>query len=677
MRKKKLFAGACLALLLLHSLSGMAEKLTKSHYSVKLQGSCIYANSWEDATGATPTGIYLMSQKDGFAVVPFMTEKLIYSNGGGAFVGDDFYCVWKQEDKTSETTICQLLQLNLKTGERKNHGICDANLVTTSAGTAVDPTTGLVYGIFWDSQYKNTRELGVVDYPNMSRTTIATIDQVLYGLCIDTKGQMYAINSDGNLVKVDKSNGDISTVGPTGIKPKYMQAAAVDAYTNKMYWNAISKEGTWICEVDLATGSTTKLAQLDDKNEFSTMRVLPPEAEDKAPAPVSGLEADFIDGATTGTVSFTMPTESFDGTPLQGELSYQISNADEILAEGSASAGEEVDKQVTVADGEQVITVTASNKVGRSPAENVKRYVGYDTPEAPTDVVLAIDDNTAKASLSWKAPVKGIHGGYIDTEGLTYNITRLPDNEKAAGGLSSTQWTETLEKGSAKAYKYSVTACNHNRESEAAVSNPIVYGNGLETPWSCTFDDKSSLDLFTIVDANNDGNTWVWTRHHNQAAHYSYSETNDADDWLITPPLALKADHDYTISFEEEVLSNKYPEKMELCYGEGLNTDSYTVVMPVTTFLNDKYKTNTFNIRPQSDGDYRLAFHIVSDAFEGTMSIDNLSVEPNPSAGVKGIEAKGEMGDSRVYDLSGRLVVSKGLNPGIYIRNGKKMVVSK
>ena len=116
---------------------------------------------------------------------------------------------------------------------------------------------------------------------------------------------------------------------------------------------------------------------------------------------------------------------------------------------------------------------------------------------------------------------------------------------------------------------------------------------------------------------------------------------------------------------------------MELCYGEGLNTDSYTVVMPVTTFLNDKYKTNTFNIRPQSDGDYRLAFHIVSDAFEGTMSIDNLRVEPNPSAGVKGIEAKDETGDSRVYDLSGRLVVGKGLTPGIYIRNGKKMVVSK
>ena len=116
---------------------------------------------------------------------------------------------------------------------------------------------------------------------------------------------------------------------------------------------------------------------------------------------------------------------------------------------------------------------------------------------------------------------------------------------------------------------------------------------------------------------------------------------------------------------------------MELCYGEGLNTDSYTVVMPVTTFFNDKYKTNTFNIRPQSDSDYRLAFHIVSDAFEGTMSIDNLRIEPNTSAGVNGVEAKDEMGDSRVYDLSGRLVVSKGLTPGIYIRNGKKIVVSK
>lgn len=677
MRAKKFFIAVNMATMLLSGIAAMAGTLEASHYSAVLQGSCIYAKSWDSDEGYTPMGIYQMSESDTFAVVPFLiTKKVMYSNGGGAFVGDDFYCVWKQEDPSSGYTVTQVIKWNLKTGERENLGVCDNNLAATTAGTAIDPQSGKVYGIFWNSSQKSARELGIVDYSNKKRTTIATIGKALYALCIDKTGQMYAIDGDGNLVKIDKSNGEIAVVGPTGIKPKYMQAAVVDTYTNKMYWNAITSKDTWICSVDLSTGAATKLAHLSDQNEFSVMRVLPPAAADKAPAPVTGLKADFAEANTTGTISFTMPTETFDGTPLDGTLAYNISNASEKLLEGTASPGQQVSAQVTTAQGMQTITVVAVNNQGISPKQSVEKYVGYDTPTAPTGVALTIDE-TGQATLSWQAPAQGVHGGYIDAQHLTYNVARHADGETVATGLTATQWTTTLGQGYASVYKYSVTASNHGLESEAAVSNPAIYGSGLEIPWGCTFDDASSLDIFTIVDANGDGRTWQWTKYHQGAADYIYSKTNDADDWLISPPLALKANKSYIVKFDNEVLNAEYPEKMELRYGQGLNTANYKVVMPVTTFTNEDYNTNSFTIAPEQDGDYRLAFHIVSDANQGSMSIDNLQVDYAPESGVKTLTTGDSTNSNIIFDLCGRRVDGSNLQSGIYIRNGKKVVIVK
>jgi hypothetical protein len=120
MRAKKFFIAVNMATMLLSGIAAMAGTLEASHYSAVLQGSCIYAKSWDSDEGYTPMGIYQMSESDTFAVVPFLiTKKIMYSNGGGAFVGDDFYCVWNQEDPTSGYTVTQVIKWNLKTGERE------------------------------------------------------------------------------------------------------------------------------------------------------------------------------------------------------------------------------------------------------------------------------------------------------------------------------------------------------------------------------------------------------------------------------------------------------------------------------------------------------------------------------------------------------------------------------
>lgn len=609
-----------------------------SHYGVAIQGACIYSEPWNNLPEGelTPMGIYQMEQADGYEIKPFLINSAVYSNGGGAFVGNTFWFIWKQRDPTGQITLCQREKFDLTTGKRENLGVCTNDLMATSAGTAVDPTTGNVYGIFWDSENMSSRELGIIDYPNGTRTTIATISQPLYALCCDKTGQLYAVTQSGKLVKVDKADGMLTEVGNTGIKPNAMQAAAIDTYTNKMYWTALyknssGKDEAGLYEVDLATAQATKLASYPNLDEFSALRILAPKAKDDAPAPASGLTANFNKAETSGTFSFVMPTESFAGTAITGELNYKVSIDGENKATGKAEAGKEVKVNVSTSTGLHTISVVVSNSIGDSPAASISKYTGYDKPLAPTDVKLTIDESANKAHLVWTAPAAGENNGYIDTENLTYNIVRHPDG-KELNNIGGTSLDDELTPATAMMYSYDVTAVNHAHKGKAATSNAVMYGNGYDVPWTEKFDDASSLNMFTVIDANNDGSTWKWSRFKTKAVTYTYNDKNAADDWLITPPIALKAGKKYKLMFDEHVTLSKYPEKLEIKYGTGLDYTAYTEVMKKTTFTNEDFETQTLYVTPAADGNYHFGFHACSDAFQGLLYIDNMSVDVEPEA---------------------------------------------
>lgn len=50
-------------------------------------------------------------------------------------------------------------------------------------------------------------------------------------------GQMWGVRySDGKFVKIDKSNGEVTEVGATGVNPIYNGTACFDFETGKLYW---------------------------------------------------------------------------------------------------------------------------------------------------------------------------------------------------------------------------------------------------------------------------------------------------------------------------------------------------------------------------------------------------------------------------------------------------------
>ena len=103
--------------------------------------------------------------------------------------------------------------IDLATGELTQDYAETADLALE---TAKDPNTGIVYGEFLDLS-GNGYVLATMDYPTWTRTDIAPLQNTYAALGISSQGQLYGVATDGNLYKIDKSNGVETLVGPTGL----------------------------------------------------------------------------------------------------------------------------------------------------------------------------------------------------------------------------------------------------------------------------------------------------------------------------------------------------------------------------------------------------------------------------------------------------------------------------
>lgn len=110
----------------------------------------------------------------------------------------------------------------------------------------------------------------------------------------------------------------------------------------------------------------------------------------------------------------------------------------------------------------------------------------------------------------------------------------------------------------------------------------------VSLPYYEDFNDASMMGCWTIVDANNDGKTWTYV---NGAARSKYSNTLTANDWLITPKLAVV--DGTTLQFDYKVENYAYPEVFSVWVisDNPSNYESATQVMPKMTVNNESYET--------------------------------------------------------------------------------------
>ena len=151
------------------------------------------------------------------------------------------------------------------------------------------------------------------------------------------------------------------------------------------------------------------------------------------------------DGSASVTVSFTLPSTTISGQPLDGTLKYSIFRGDgeTALKTGRGGAGEYVSyTDNDCGEGAVSYSVVVENDGNVSDRVTASTYVGKETPAAVTD--LNVTGSDGSYTLTWKAPSVGIHGAYIDPESLTYRVTRIVDGVSTvlSEAISATTFTD-------------------------------------------------------------------------------------------------------------------------------------------------------------------------------------------------------------------------------------------
>lgn len=341
-----------------------------------------------------------------------------------------------------------------------------------------DYSTGNMYGVRngCEELVKVNKETGATSYVGYFKTPNYQYLYIL-AMAIDLDGQMYAIATDDNLYKVDKTNAVCTLIGDTGADAAYTQSMTFDHNTGTLYW---ANNGDYnLYTVDLATGKATSLGVLGENGDDSSCAMIIPyiHVAKGAPDRVTNRKA-MADGKNV-VLTWTNPSIDAQGNDLAEITGVKIYRGEELVATVAADNAN-IGKAATytdanLADGLYSYRIVAVNSKGDGGAdsESVDVYVGKNNPGAVNNLKVELGDNTA--TLSWTAPTEGMYGGEYDVNSVTkYIITRSAGTSATEIEVAAPATTYTDAPGFGK-YTYSVAAVNEmGRGAETAVGPVVV-----------------------------------------------------------------------------------------------------------------------------------------------------------------------------------------------------------
>ena len=546
-------------------------------------------------------------------------EGIMYAEYGSAIIGDNYYMVIGY-DYGGYGTIYVEYKFNLAKMEWDGAGsklIPNQDLKYLSwTNTPYDEETQFSYGFYYTSDGYSL-EFCKMNYASLYRIKISEANRIYSVLAIDNRdGQLYGIDSQGDLYKINKENGNETFVGSTGITPSsYHQAAAIDSQQGKLYWAFVETDfTTGMAEVDLRTGDAFKCYEFDNTVQFGDLFLISSGVDDYSPSMVEDLS--WTTNSTNPNnidLSFTMPELTNNGGEMLGDdLMYVVKSNDQQVVSGPAKPGER--KTITLEGlptGQSLrLGVLAANSVGEGGTTYTDVWAGYDSPEAPPSVTLDIDA-TGNVQLTWEPSVKGMHGGYVVPGSIRYHVYSEPDGQLVSTTESTTYTTQLTPTDLTYLY-YSVEAFTDDfpAPSDKTYSNRAALGEYITPAYEVTFNDMNVIEPYwTIVDANKDGDTWYFenTFHIMRIPIGSYG----SNDWMLSPPLYLEKGKKYDVEFDA---STSYGGKMRMAYGpvNETNPARYTELLGTTSIAPDDPMTYATQFSVEETGIYRIGLQEVA-----------------------------------------------------------------
>lgn len=482
---------------------------------------------------------------------------------------------------------------------------------------AYDPVNEVMYALGAD--YENgDPNLGytVLYEVNLNATTlndlfkkVKDMDGLYWDFCFDAQGNAWFAQkyggSDGivkgtNLVKMDGDFNRISEVKMQSewgedINSIYFSTMYFDNSTGDLYYLPCSDYGsTSLYKVNPTTGISQSVAWFNQGNHFTGLYIPYLTADNgAAPARVSGLDAQAdLNGAMKDTIKWVTPSKTWAGDDLAnlqsvkiyrknaGYATTELTKTADLIANSQLLATVPATEKETAMswvdenpiDGINTYYVLAANDKGNGVIDSIRCYMGIDVPGAVGNIML--EKNGTGVDISWTAPEKGANNGYIGTEGLSYKITRLPDNVVVAENVTDTKYTDNTL-GEQQSYSYTIQAVNAKGAGAIATSNPIMAGAALKTPISLAFDTQADADRWSTNKMNNSIYFYYaggWSDDYKCMIGYGTS-TGTVEGTLISPPLYLEEGKTYrfTTDFQADYFDDAY---FDLYVGVGTNSES-------------------------------------------------------------------------------------------------------
>ena len=134
----------------------------------------------------------------------------------------------------------------------------------------------------------------------------------------------------------------------------------------------------------------------------------------------------------------------------------------------------------------------------------------------------------------------------------------------------------------------------------------------LDLLFSEEIDTEESFACFTVVNANNDSQTWQLGL---QGALIRRTSSISHDDWLLSPEMELRAGHCYLLNFTAKCVMEGRPESMAVLLGQGTDVATYsTIIAAERTFSSKEGEHVSLAFTATASGLFRIGFHDVSQA---------------------------------------------------------------
>lgn len=704
--KKLLFSTLAVLALICANTAAYAENSSpESTVNKKMYGYFNYNGALLGSYGFCSLNLNDLSKAD--VIYPYGDMKSIYS---GAAVDDVFYAYEYTYDSFMGPQNGNFISYNITTGRYTvlgSEGLAAQGTNFKTQDMTYDYSSKTMYAIGF---YQGESALYSVNLKDGMLTKVNTLQQTLGVIAADMDGTLYGVGAnDGVLYKVNRNDGSLTRVLQTGFGGlSQNQTMEFDHSTGLLYWAACSYDydkgiQTHMLCIDLTSENVTmkNLGQIGVNSSFMALYIPFAEGGNDAPAkPGEFTVTPGEKGARTAHLTWTAPTTTFGGDDLADAVTgYVIERNGEKITTLTADATSYDDNNIG-ADGDYAYVIYAVNKAGNGGKARTTVFVGNDIPGQVSNMKFIVGEGCASAKLSWDAPTAGFNGGYFSPEGVTYKIVRQPDNKTIVDNLKETTFTDDQMTRIGR-YTYVIYACNEYGETSTNMPEAYVLGNAMNIPVTQDFSNITYFEnQWMAYDGNKDAYSWTYT---SEWGPLQFDDTtpcaeyivnpgidnygNDADEWLITPPLEFDASKSYKIKIKIRCTNE---EKIQFTIG---NNNVYTGHSTFDEFtfkpkLNEEgdnwiYSEYEFNLPSEANGVKCIGIHLVSPYPSNGISylqIANITVEEGVASGIRQkLISDNDINDNDIYTIDGCLVRTNGsfdgLAKGIYIKGGKKYVI--